>query len=121
MNIDEAHKKMNEHIKNNVEPQIVNCFGGRDFKILGETFEHRTDQEGKPYKIRYLIINMYNDKIDQWQEEKVVEHYGACPICGALLLVRAVKGTTYFYACKEHTKQAWGEFQERQKKYTIPE
>lgn len=120
LSYDEAHDKMAEQIKKGVEPQIVTCILG-EFKIMGKATEIKTRRGTNiKYLDEYLPVDVFNKGTGIWQRYKAVEHYGACPVCGKLLLVRAIKGSTYFYACnKEHTEQGWKEHLELMKKHTI--
>lgn len=120
LSFDEAHEKMAEQIKNGVEPKIVNCFGGAKFEFMGEGKETKKRIDGKKRLKKYLRIRLFNEKVKCWQYYKIVEHYAPCPVCGKLLLVRAIKGSTYFYACnKEHSDQAWAEHLELMEKHMI--
>jgi len=44
-------------------------------------------------------IEIYNEKLGVWQTYTLVEYYDKCPVCGRLMHVYAIKGTTWLACC----------------------
>lgn len=78
-------QRFDEAKKNSKKPKEINCFGTEKFEILG----------------RKLVVKIYNPKLEMWQEEIGVEYEDICPICGTLMLVRAIQGTTWLALCSK--------------------
>ena len=72
-------KRMVEAQQRGEKPVEVNCFGTDKYEIVGKR----------------LVVKVFNPKLGIWEEHVAVEHIDICPICGRLMLVRAIKGTTY--------------------------
>lgn len=83
------------------EPLDVNCTGVSDNKI--ETLGVAT------------IAKIYNDKTGNWQRVELTEYLDSCPICGRLMRVKAITGTTWLAACPEHIEQAFEELEKSRK------
>jgi hypothetical protein len=49
----------------------------------------------------------YNDKLKTWQPEPMIEYLDKCTICGRLMLVRAIVGTTWLACCSEKCYEEW--------------
>ena len=78
-------KRLEEARTNNEQAKEVNCFFGAKYEILD----------------RQLIVNIFNEKTQHWREEIAVEYNDVCPICGTLMLVKAIKGTTWLALCSK--------------------
>jgi len=81
----EAREKRWEEIKENKETAtVVSCFETKDYVIK---------REG------YIVVEMLDEELGKKQLYIAKEYYDICPICGNLMLVRAIVGTTYFALC----------------------
>ena len=67
------------------KPKEVNCFGTDKFEIVGKR----------------LVVKVFNEKLGVWQEHIGVEYVDVCCICGSLMLVRAIRGTTWLALCSK--------------------
>jgi hypothetical protein len=85
MGSDAWKQRLEEAKKNTETPKEINCFFGSKYEILG----------------RQLIVRIFNEKIQHWQEQIAVEYQDICPICGSLMLVRAIQGTTWLALCSK--------------------
>jgi len=91
-------QKWQEAMKNREEAIEVNCFGT------------------KQYKIRHgLVVELFNEKLGIWQEYPGVEHNEICPVCGRVMLVRAIKGTTYLACCSKECYKKYLEWRKAKK------
>jgi len=51
-------------------------------------------------------VRIFNEKLQVWQNESCHDYFGICPICGKLMHVYVIPGTTYVATCsKECTEQ----------------
>lgn len=75
--------RLNQAIDNKEIPIEVNCFNNQKIEILRNK----------------IVVRIYNEKIHQWQNLVGVEYKTLCPVCGRLILVRAIEGSTWFPAC----------------------
>lgn len=56
----------------------------------------------KPGDFReYRVILVFNEKLETWQAEPLVEYRNVCPVCLKLMLVRAISGTTWLACCSK--------------------
>ena len=100
LSFEEKGKFLTEALERRDEPIFVNCTGVPDDKI-------RNIQ-------KVLSAEIFNEKIGHWQKVELAEYIDACSICGKLMRVRAIVGTTWVPACcKEHTKQILDELVNR--------
>lgn len=96
-------KRMKEAMKSSSESaKVINCFGTEKFEVLG----------------RQLIVKIFNDKVERWEEHIGVEYHDVCAICGTFMLVRAIKGTSWLALCSqkcyEKYKELWNKTAEIQ-------
>ncbi len=100
-----ATKERYEYYKDKMnEAILVTVFGTDKFDMLGERTIVRT--------------KIYNDKINQWQEYDCRFYYGICPICGKLMKVVFIPGTTWLVAC---SRECYGEMDQIRTSSTKPE
>ncbi len=77
-----------EHYKDKMEEaKEVTVFGTDKYEIVGE----QTTME----------VRIFNDKIDRWQHYDCRFYYGICPICGTLMKVIYIPGSSWLAACSE--------------------
>ena len=51
-------------------------------------------------------IQIFNEKLNVWQNEACTDYYDICSVCGKLMHIYVVPGTSYIAACsKECTEQ----------------
>jgi len=79
------------------KPVEVNCFGLPEGKYRIERDKRITvslvHPARRPEDFRvYQVVMVYNDKLGTWQAEPMVEYHERCPVCGKLMLVRAIAG-----------------------------
>ena len=46
-------------------------------------------------------VKIFNDKLHHWQNEPCHDYYDICPVCGKLMHVYVIPGTTYIAACSK--------------------
>lgn len=92
---EERTQKMREVREKNIPPIEVNCFGlPKDkYEILGVK------------KVRQ--VRVFNEVMGYWQIVDAVEYEDLCPICGTLMLVRAIRGSTWLALCSEECTQKY--------------
>ena len=97
----------------NVVAPEVNCFGLPEGKYRierGKKITVSLTYPAKPEDFReYPVVMVYNDKLGTWQAEPMVECYERCPVCGKLMLVRAIAGTSWLACCSEGCYRKMGE------------
>ena len=49
----------------------------------------------------YPVIMVFNEKLETWQANPLVEYRAVCPVCLKLMLVRAIAGTTWLACCSK--------------------
>ena len=76
---------------------IVDCFGTKKYRILKTTVKRKTFGKEKSFR----AVEVYNEKLGMWITEPMVEHFAKCPVCGKLIFVRAIFGTTYVATCSD--------------------
>ena len=92
MSFEEKGKFLGEALERRDDPVFVNCTGVPEDKI--------------PNIHKILSTQIFNEKIGRWQKVELTEYLDACSICGKLMRVRAVVGTTWVPACcEDHTRQ----------------
>jgi len=88
------NKRWKEIKKNKEIPQECNCIPAKDYKIS-----------------KGLTISVKNEKLGGiWIDHVGIEHMDLCPVCGTLLLVRAIKGTTYLACCSKKCYDKYFEY-----------
>ena len=80
---DKYRERFKQALKNKEKPVEVNCFGTNNYKIIDS---HR--------------VRVQHDD-GHWLTYEYVEYQDICPVCGRLMLVRAIKGTTWLALCSE--------------------
>lgn len=82
----QAEKERWEYYKDKMgEAVVVTVFGTDKFEMLGERTIIRT--------------KIFNDKINQWQHHDCRFYYSICSICGKLMKVVFIPGTSWLAAC----------------------
>ncbi len=96
----EYTQKIREAFKENVQSIEVNCFGLQEdhYEILEKVTVHK--------------VRIFNEKVGQWQIVDMIEYEDLCGICGSLMLVRAIKGSTWLAFC---SKKCWEKFDQLRK------
>lgn len=89
-----------EAINRNDTPVEINCCG--KFRNIRKS----------------LTAEIYNEKTGQWYDTNIVEYRDVCPICGKLMLVRAVCGSTWLACCSEDCYNNY--FEKRNEKENAP-
>jgi hypothetical protein len=82
----------------------VNCFGVQEGKyiITDRKMLFSTHYPAKPEDFKeYKVVLIYNDKLKTWEAHPMIEYIDKCPVCGRLMLVRAIAGTTWLACCSE--------------------
>lgn len=106
LSFDERGKFIAAALKAEEQPVEVNCTGVPKDKI-------RNIQ-------KVLSAEILNEKTGHWQKVELTEYIDACPICGKLMKVRAIIGTTWIAACcSEHSEQALKEIEEHAKNLVV--
>lgn len=102
--LEERGKFIAAALKAEEEPVFVDCTGVSEDNIRNI------------YKV--LSAEIFNEKTGNWQKVELTEYLDACPICGKLMKVRAIVGTTWLAACcPEHSGQALKDVEEQAKNY----
>lgn len=97
-------KRFKEAIQNKEVPVEVNCFGTDKFEILG----------------KQIAVKIFNDKTGHWEKHIGVEYLAVCPVCGRLMLVRAIEGTTWVAMCSKGCYEKWDELRGDKVTITTP-
>lgn len=79
---------------------IVDCFGTEKYKVLKTRVKRRVYYPDGPER-SFRTVRVYNEKLGIWVTEPMVEHFTRCPVCGKLIFVRAIFGTTYVATCSD--------------------
>ena len=79
---------------------IIDCFGTKKYKILKSRIERKLFYPHGPSKT-FRAVKVYNEKLGVWVTEPMIEHFARCPVCGKLIFVRAIFGTTYYATCSD--------------------
>ena len=80
---DKYRERFKQALESGEKPVEVNCFGSHNYKII----------DSHHVKIQ--------DKYGYWLTYEYVEYQDICPVCGRLMLVRAIRGTTWLALCSE--------------------
>ena len=89
--------------KSDENPLLIQCFGLPEDKIrnVGLVRSVAVVQHHKFVTVRCKTVEAFNDEIGHWQVYGIVDYLDKCPICGKLIRVQAVKGTTYLACCSK--------------------
>jgi len=55
----------------------------------------------QPYKISDHMVEIYNEETGKWEQYPCNETVMECPVCGKLMKVYYIPGTTWFATCSE--------------------
>jgi hypothetical protein len=92
------------------KPIEVNCLGvpkGK-YKITDKKMVFSWHYPAKPESFKeYRVVMIYNEKLGTWEPKPLIEYIDSCPICGKLMLVRAIAGTTWLACCSEKCYEEW--------------
>ena len=93
----DKRKEAFERARENKETPIeVNCLGSKDFKIGSkQTF------------IRVSIKRSDGG----WQDYDGMEYEDLCPVCLKLMLVRAIRGSTWLACCSKECYEKYADYQ----------
>jgi len=84
----EARKERWEYYQDKLsEAKEITVFGSEKFKLI------------KGVTMGYVKI--FNDRINDWQNYPCRDYYDICSVCGNLMHVYYVPGTTYLTACSK--------------------
>lgn len=78
-----ARERLREAISKKEEPVKVNCFGIDKYEIVGKR------------------VKIYNEEHQFWHYYDCLEYQDVCPMCGTLMQVRAIKGSTWLALCSK--------------------
>ena len=95
----------------NEDVPVVRCFGVPDEDVTDVGKEARVPAPyGPPLKyVRRKSVTIFNEKTGKWETHGLVEHHERCPVCGRLMLVQAIWGTTYLALCSEECNKKFNE------------
>jgi len=101
-------KRFEEALKKGEKPVEVFVFGTENFKLL----------KGVPRYYHYGFksrrsdhaVKIYNEKLGTWQYYPCNEYLDVCPVCGKLMKVFYIPGTTYLACCSEQCYKKYEEF-----------
>lgn len=97
-----AREKRWKEIRENEEtPAVVSCFGTKHYEIK---------REG------YIVVEVLNEKLGKKQLFIAKERYDICSICGNLMLVRYIVGTTYIAFCRKKCHKKYEELKKLEAK-----
>lgn len=98
LSIEERGRLLSEAVRRGDTPIEINCTGAPPDKIRNLR--------------KTISAEIFNKKIKRWQKVELTEYNDACPICGKLMKVTAVVGSTWVAACsEEHTIQTMKELE----------
>jgi len=112
LSLKERGKLLREALERGDKPIIVNCFGNRKYKLFpNKKITLTTHYPAKPEDFReYKLILYYNERLGTWVAWGYIEYYDVCPVCGKLMLVRAMVGTTWVACCSKKCYEKWFEW-----------
>jgi len=112
LSLEERAKLLKEALKRGDKPIEVNCFGNRKYKLYpNKKITLTTHAPARPEDFReYKLILLWNEKLKTWESWGYVEYLDVCPVCGRLMLVRALPGTTWIACCGEDCYKKWFEW-----------
>lgn len=99
---DEYSKRFEQALKSGEKPVEVNCFGTRNYKIIDS---------------QHVKIQLDDG---HWLTYEYVEYKDLCPVCGRLMLVRAIKGTTWLALCSDECYRKFDELMKKTGKQHTP-
>ena len=90
-------KRLREALEKGEEPVEIFCFGTEKFELIRDvgmqySYGFRTRKSKHTVKI-------FNEKFGAWQRYPCNEYLDVCPICGRLMKVFYIPGTTYLACC----------------------
>jgi len=83
----------------------VDCFGTTRYEVLDESRVIKPRFHSR-FNDAFKIVKIYNDNTNRWEEHPMVEVIHPCTVCGRMMLVRAIYGTTYLGCCSDLCYQA---------------
>jgi len=95
---DKRKERFEQALKNKEKPVEVNCFGTNNYKIIDS--HHVKVQQSSGH----------------WLTYEYVEYQDICPVCGRLMLVRAIRGTTWLALCSEECYRKFNKLMEEASK-----
>ena len=84
-------ERFKQALENKEKPVEVNCFGTSNYKIIDSRYVRIRHEDG------------------YWMTYEYVEYRDICPVCGRLMLVRAIRGTTWLALCSEECYKKFNE------------
>ncbi len=92
-------KRLKEALEKGEEPVEIFCFGTDKFELIrgvGMMYSYgfRTRRSNHTVKV-------FNEKLGTWQRYPCNDYLDVCPVCGRLLRVYYIPGTTYLACCSE--------------------
>jgi len=85
-------KRLREALEKGEKPVNVYCFGTKEFKILGN-------------RVRLF-------RRGRWFEYECKDYYDVCPVCGRLMHVYYIPGTTFLACCSEECYKKYEQISE---------
>jgi len=112
---EEQRKALKDAIMRRDKPIECNCIPYKKWKIEKDRkITVSTVYPAKPeYFHEYTVILVFNEKLETWQAEPLVECKNVCPVCLKLMLVRAIAGTTWLACC---SKECYEKYKKLRKK-----
>lgn len=107
---EEQRKVFKDAIVRGDKPIECNCIPYKEWKLeKDKKITVSNVYPAKPENFReYPVIMVFNEKLETWQAEPLVEYSDACPVCLKLMLVRAIAGSTWLACCsKECYEKYW--------------
>jgi len=92
-------KRLKEALKKNEKPIEIFCFGTDKFELIRGI--------GMPYNYGYRTrrskhtVKVFNEKLGTWQRYPCNDYLDVCPVCGRLMCVYYIPGTTYLACCSK--------------------
>ena len=94
-------KKWEEYGTNRIGAIDVHVFGTDKFQLQrGSTMGY---------------VRIFNEKLNIWQNEPCHDYYDICSVCGKLMHVYVVPGTTYIAACSKECYNFIGKLMKEEK------
>lgn len=110
---EEREKAFKKAIARGDEPQECNCIPYKKWRIeKDKKTMYSNVYPAKPENFYECpVIMVYNEKMETWQAEPLIEYSDVCPICLKLLLVRAIAGSTWLACCSKECYEKWNQNQ----------
>jgi len=100
-------KRLREALEKGEKPVEIFCFGTEKFKLIRDV--------GMPYSYGFRTrkskhtVKIFNEKLGTWQRYPCNDYLDVCPVCGRLIHVYYIPGTTWLACCSdkcyEHYKE----------------